>query len=81
MKAISSSELHLTSAPHAPTRNRSTPDWLDLIREAVEAVDYGTIQVKVHAGEVVQIETTRKIRVPSSAPKISLHPTAPAEAQ
>jgi len=52
-----------------------------LIREAVEAADYGTIQIKVHGGEVVQIETTRKIRVPSSNPKISLYPTAPAEVQ
>ena len=75
----------LSSSPHAPHRGFSTPAWLDLIREAVEAVDYGTIQIKVHGGEVVQIETTRKIRVPSSLPLepslSSLRPTAHAEVQ
>ena len=75
----------LTSEYHATNRGASTHTWLNLIREAVEAVDYGTIQIKVHGGEVVQIETTRKIRVPSSLPSepslSSLRPTAHAEVQ
>ena len=50
---------HLPSAGDAPARGRSTPAWLNLIREAVESADYGTVQIKVHGGEVVQIETTR----------------------
>ena len=79
MKAILSSTHHLPSAGGAFGRNRSTPVWLNLIREAVEATDYGTIQIKIHGGEVAQIETTRKIRVPSSADKLLLYPTAPAE--
>jgi len=69
----------LSSSPLAPHRGFSTPAWLDLIRDAVEAVDYGTIQIKVHGGEVVQIETTRKIRVPSALSHFQ--PTAPAEAE
>ena len=60
---------------------RPTPPWLKLIRNAVEASDFGTIQIKVHGGEVVQIEATRKIRVPSSNPRYPFHPTAPAEEQ
>jgi hypothetical protein len=60
---------------------RPTPPWLKLIRDAVDASDFGTIQIKVHGGEVVQIETTRKIRVPSQAPQFPFHPTAPAEEQ
>ena len=80
MQAISPNDLALRgnsgrSVDRAPQRPESP--WLQLIREAVEVVDYGTIQIKVHAGEVVQIETTRKIRVASSASKS--HPTAPAE--
>jgi hypothetical protein len=42
----------------------TNPAWLNLIREAVDAADFGTIQIKVHGGKVVQIETTRKIRLP-----------------
>ena len=80
MKAIPSFDLAARgnsggSANRVPQRPASP--WLQLIRESVEAVDYGTIQVKVHAGEVVQIETTRKIRVPSNV--APFHPTAPAE--
>jgi len=81
VKPIATSQLHSPNAGHAAHRGAPTPAWLNLIREAVEAADYGTIQIKVHGGEVVQIETTRKIRVPSSNPKISLYPTAPAEVQ
>ena len=81
MQAIQSSDQPLPGANHTPDRGRSTPPWLELIREAVEAADFGSIQIKVHAGEVVQIEATRKIRIPSVANKFPLHPTAPAEDQ
>lgn len=73
----------------APQRaSRPAPSWLEVLRKSVEAVDFGSIQIKVHGGEVVQIETTRKIRVSSGnsgnsanpAP-LPFQPTAPAEAQ
>jgi len=70
MKAILSPVQHLPITGNTSDRGRPTPAWLDLIREAVESADYGTVQIKVHGGEVVQIETTRKIRVPSSSPEI-----------
>jgi hypothetical protein len=60
-------------------RRSSIPSWLKLIQEAVESSDFGTIQIKVHGGEVVQIETTRKIRVSSQSTRNPSHPTAPAE--
>ncbi|MEI7958169.1 MAG: YezD family protein [Verrucomicrobiota bacterium] len=76
MKALLSAPELLPPADEAPARGRPAPAWLNLIREAVESADYGTVQIKVHGGEVVQIETSRKIRVPSSS-----KPTAHAEAQ
>lgn len=81
MKATLSSVQHLPSAVGTSAQGRSTPAWLDLVREAVEAADYGTIQIKVHGGEVVQIESIRKIRVPSSSPENLSKPTARAEAK
>ncbi len=65
--------------PESALRRSAIPSWLKLIQDAVEASDFGTIQIKVHGGEVVQIETTRKIRVPSQAPRNPSHPTASAE--
>jgi len=85
VKSIATPEHHSPGTGHATQRGASTPGWLNLIREAVEAADYGTIQIKVHGGEVVQIETTRKIRVASSLPSgpslSSSRPTAHAEVQ
>jgi len=82
MKAILSVEQSRASDRADGGRGfQSKPAWLDLLHEALRAVDFGLIQIKVHGGEVVQIETTRKIRVPSSASNSPFLPTAPAEDQ
>ena len=73
------SALHLPITDKAPGLHRTSPTWLNLIREAVESADYGTVQIKVHGGEVVQIEATRKIRVPGKPAPLSFSPTASAE--
>jgi len=79
MKSIAAHELTARNPGQLPGREGQgpLPAWLRLIREAVDAVDYGTIQIKVHASEVVQIETTRKIRVSSKGaqPASSEEPT------
>ena len=80
MQTISSFDLTTRGRSGGPVDRapqRPASPWLQLIRESVEAIDYGTIQIKVHAGEVVQIETTRKIRVPSNVSQF--RPTAPTE--
>jgi len=79
MKAILSSTLASPSDALRVREPRPAPSWLEIIRQSVEAVDFGTIQIKVHGGEVVQIETTRKIRVPSALSHFQ--PTAPAEVE
>lgn len=40
------------------------PLWLELIRTKIETLRFGAIQLTVHDGEVTQIETTEKMRVP-----------------
>ena len=42
----------------------STPDWLALVREKVEGLRYGVVQLTVHDGRVTQIERTEKTRLP-----------------
>ncbi|WP_276354084.1 YezD family protein [Cohnella caldifontis] len=37
-------------------------EWNERIREAVEGLAYGTVQIVVHDGRIVQIERTEKFR-------------------
>jgi hypothetical protein len=41
------------------------PDWLNLVREKVESLQYGVVQVVVHDRKVTQIERTDKTRLDS----------------
>lgn len=38
------------------------PDWLEVVRQQVESLRYGIVQITVHADEVVQIERTERLR-------------------
>jgi hypothetical protein len=42
------------------------PDWIALVREKVEGLRFGVVQLTVHDGRVTQIERTEKTRLPSS---------------
>jgi hypothetical protein len=37
--------------------------WLDLVRKQVDSLEFGVVQIVVHAARVVQIERTEKIRL------------------
>ena len=39
------------------------PDWIALVREKVEGLRYGVVQLVVHDGRVIQIERTEKTRL------------------
>jgi hypothetical protein len=38
--------------------------WVELVRQQVQALRFGVVQITVHESRVVQIETTEKIRLP-----------------
>jgi hypothetical protein len=49
------------------------PEWIALVREYVESLKFGVVQLVVHEGRVTQIERTEKRRLkppdgPASAP-------------
>lgn len=48
--------------PHPET---SDLVWLNLVREKVESLRYGVVQIVVHDGKVTQIERTEKTRLES----------------
>jgi len=43
----------------------AAPDWIALVREKVESLRYGVVQLVVHDGRVTQIERTEKTRLPT----------------
>lgn len=46
--------------------HENTPDWISLVREKVEGLRYGVVQLVVHDGRVTQIERTEKTRLPAN---------------
>ncbi len=49
---------HPAAAPASPA-----PDWLAVVREKVEGLRYGVVQIVVHDAKVTQIERTEKTRI------------------
>ncbi len=43
-----------------------TPEWLDIVRQKVESLSYGVVQIVVHEKKVTQIERTEKTRLDSN---------------
>jgi len=41
---------------------QSEPTWLAVLKNQVDSLRFGTVQVVVHEARVVQIETTEKVR-------------------
>ncbi|MDB6127287.1 MAG: hypothetical protein JWM35_1183 [Verrucomicrobia bacterium] len=44
----------------------SPPDWIAIVREKVEGLRFGVVQLIVHDGRVTQIERTEKTRLPAA---------------
>ena len=53
-------------SPPATTAPANLPDWVALVREKVESLRFGVVQLVVHDGRVTQIERTEKTRLPAS---------------
>lgn len=39
------------------------PVWIDIVRQKVESLRFGVVQIVVHDGKVTQIERTEKTRL------------------
>ncbi|AKC82843.1 hypothetical protein IMCC26134_08775 [Verrucomicrobia bacterium IMCC26134] len=54
------------SAPQTPTSDfsvSSLPAWVEIVRQKVETLRFGVVQIVVHDGKVTQIERTEKTRL------------------
>jgi hypothetical protein len=52
-----------SSATNSSVSPSTNPDWVALVREKVEGLRYGVVQLVVHDGRVTQIERTEKTRL------------------
>ena len=48
--------------PEAKSEERSQP-WLPIVRQQVDSIRFGVVQIVVHDERVVQIERTEKVRL------------------
>ncbi len=47
-------------------------EWIDIVVERVKSLRFGAVELVIHQGRVIQIETTERIRLePSEAQKSS----------
>ena len=49
--------------PH--DERRASSNWLELVREKVQSLRFGVVQIVVHDSKVTQIERTEKTRLQS----------------
>jgi hypothetical protein len=46
-------------------RKQSSADWLEIVRQNVQSLRFGVVQIVVHDSRVTQIERTEKTRLQS----------------
>jgi hypothetical protein len=61
------------SSAHTSPAVSTSPDWIAVVREKVEGLRFGVVQLVVHDGRVTQIERTEKTRL--DGPRVSDLPT------
>ena len=44
-------------------QKQASADWLELVREKVQSLQFGVVQIVVHDSKVTQIERTEKTRL------------------
>jgi hypothetical protein len=49
-------------------RENGNPDWLELVRQQVGSLKFGTVQITVHDSRVTQVERVEKVRLDRPAP-------------
>ncbi|HEY9247627.1 MAG TPA: YezD family protein [Rariglobus sp.] len=55
--------MSTTATSKAISSDVQSPAWIDIVRQKVESLRYGVVQIVVHDGKVTQIERTEKTRL------------------
>ena len=51
--------------PASPAATASSEEWTAYVLKKIESLKYGSLQIVVHDGRIMQVEATEKIRFPS----------------
>jgi hypothetical protein len=46
--------------------NGNQPGWLEVVRQQVESLSFGVVQIVVHDSKVTQIDKTERVRLEKS---------------
>ena len=52
-------------------RHQQAVDWLELVRQNVQSLRFGVVQIVVHDSKVTQIERTEKTRLQSAKDELA----------
>jgi hypothetical protein len=58
-----SADKHNDSQAVAGLNTELLPDWLVLVREHVESLRFGTVQITVHDSRVMEVVRSEKVRL------------------
>ena len=48
--------------------NDKNSDWLQIVRQHVEPLNYGSVEIVIHDSRIVQIDKTQRWRLPEATP-------------
>ena len=49
------------------TSAEGEPTWFELVRDRVNGLRFGVVQIVIHDGRVTQVESTERVRLASAA--------------
>ncbi len=52
-----------------PQINAKNAEWLQIIKQHIEPLNYGSVEIVVHDSRIVQIDTTQRWRLPEEGLK------------
>lgn len=58
-----SSNRTTQDGPNAEDSKDNLPEWLELVRQQVSSLKFGTVQITVHDSRVTQVERAEKLRL------------------
>ncbi len=53
------------SAAATPSLSESPEPWIEIVRQKLASMRFGSIQLVVHEGRVTQVESLEKTRIPA----------------
>jgi hypothetical protein len=49
-------------------RKTELPEWLELVRQQISSLKFGTVQITVHDSRITQVERVERVRLDRPSP-------------